>query len=93
MVEAADGPAALSVFEMGQFDVVLMDIEMPGMDGFETARRMREQDQRVPIVALTAHALESYRLRCLEAGMNDCLAKPIGRERLVQRVQRFAAAS
>lgn len=92
VVEAADGHSALAAVEGGEFDVILMDLEMPGMDGFETARRIRSQAPELPIIALTAHALESYRLQCLSAGMNDCLAKPVHRERLLHRVRSFAAA-
>jgi CheY-like chemotaxis protein len=80
--EAIDGRHGLQRFREHDYDLVLLDIEMPGIDGFETCGLMRsaeaETDRaRTPIVALTAHALEGFRERCLEAGMDDYLTKPI----------------
>ena len=80
---ADNGELALEQFRQGRFDLVLMDCQMPVMDGFEAVRRMRawEQDEPgrspVPIVALTANALAGDREACLAAGMSDYLAKPI----------------
>jgi PAS domain S-box-containing protein len=70
------------------YDLIFMDLEMPVMDGFEATRRIRALErssgrQRVPIVALTAHAVEGYRERCLEVGMDDHLAKPVTRRSLL----------
>jgi CheY-like chemotaxis protein len=65
----------------GKFRVVLLDIQMPGMDGFETARRLRLLEigtgHRSAIIALSAHAMESVRVQALESGMDDHLAKPM----------------
>jgi len=82
-----DGVRALEVLEAGQYDLVLMDCQMPRMDGFEATReiRRREADRagdRTPIVALTANAQGSDRQRCLDSGMDDYLAKPFSRESL-----------
>ncbi|HYZ17130.1 MAG TPA: response regulator, partial [Candidatus Acidoferrum sp.] len=62
-----------------RFDAVLMDVQMPEMDGLEASRRIRERlsSERLPIIAMTAHAMEHERQRCLEAGMNDHIAKPV----------------
>jgi CheY-like chemotaxis protein len=76
-----DGVAALAAFEREPFDVILMDIQMPQMDGFETTAAIRERTRpgapRVPIIALTAHALKGDMERCLAAGMDGYLSKPI----------------
>ncbi|MFQ5749448.1 MAG: ATP-binding protein, partial [Planctomycetota bacterium] len=82
-----DGAEALALFQEGSFDLILMDVQMPVMDGFQATRAIREMEEvlgtpRTPIVALTAHALAGDRTRCLEAGMDDYLTKPVRKERL-----------
>ena len=82
---------------MGRFDLVLMDCHMPVMDGYEASLALREVERLcgarpVPIVALTANALEGARERCLAAGMNDHLAKPFTRVQLVERLRRWSQA-
>src|SRR5207248_8578400 len=89
VVTAANGRSAVQLFAQENFDLILMDCEMPIMDGFDATRRMRDIERvmrglrdeehsrtRTPIVALTAHALAEVRERCLEAGMDDFLVKP-----------------
>ena len=75
-----DGEAAVKAFEKDQFDLVLMDVQMPGVDGFEATAQIRVIEEtrggHVPIIALTAHAMKGYREKCLECGMDDYLAKP-----------------
>ncbi len=80
VTEAMDGRDAIEVLGLSDadaFDLVLMDIRMPGVDGLEAARRLRAQGHRLPIVAMTAHALAGDREASLAAGMNDHLAKPV----------------
>jgi two-component system sensor histidine kinase/response regulator len=86
VVTASNGQHAVELFAQKRFDVILMDCEMPVMDGFDATKRIRELEtafsevrageSRTPIVALTAHALAEVRDRCLEAGMDDFLVKP-----------------
>ncbi len=76
---ATSGLEAVNALEAEAFDLVLMDVQMPGMDGLEATRRIRSSSgqSQVPIVALTAHALEEDRNLCFEAGMNGYLSKPV----------------
>jgi signal transduction histidine kinase/ActR/RegA family two-component response regulator len=86
------GQAAMdAVFGDDEFDAVLMDCQMPGMDGFETTRQVRQKlnGRHLPIIALTANAMTSDREACLAAGMNDFLAKPVRMEELKQCLNRW----
>ncbi len=88
---AASGPEALQSFELQPYDVVLMDLQMPGMDGFETTRRIHRElaaEERPVIVAMTAHAMVGDRERCLAAGMDDYLSKPLKFGKLRGALQR-----
>jgi CheY-like chemotaxis protein len=94
---ATNGHEALDALEKGDFDLILMDAHMPGMDGYEATRRIREREQaqgkkHTPIVALTAHALLTDRSRSLEAGMDDHLTKPVDIESLQRAVRRWTGA-
>ncbi len=86
VTEAEDGHAAVAAVERERFDVVLMDVQMPGMDGIEATRAIRRleatSDARVPIVALTAHVMKGDRERCLEAGMDAYVRKPLDPDEL-----------
>jgi len=90
---AGHGKAALDILQQQQFDLVLMDIQMPIMDGLEAARRARELPvpgiRALPILAMTAHALESDRKKSLQAGMQDHLTKPINPEQLYAAVAKW----
>ena len=95
---AEDGEGALDAYRTGTFDVVLMDCQMPVMDGFEAVRNLRAIEletgrRRTPVVALTANAISGDRERCLAAGMDDYLAKPFTRTRLMAKLARWSQAS
>jgi CheY-like chemotaxis protein/HPt (histidine-containing phosphotransfer) domain-containing protein len=81
----ANGAEALEALQHGGYDLVLMDCEMPTMDGYEATRRIRESSNpHVPIIAVTAHAMSGDRDRCLREGMNDFLSKPVDLQRLAE---------
>jgi len=89
---ATNGLEALAALAEGPCDIVLMDLEMPLMDGFEATRRIRlgeagEVGRRVPIVAVTAHSLPEFRRRCLETGMDAFTAKPVRLEALMETIR------
>jgi two-component system sensor histidine kinase/response regulator len=89
----SDGREALQVFVADSYDLVLMDIQLPDLDGFEVTREIRRQEtagERVPIIALTAHALEGDRERCVAAGMDDYLSKPVTEEQLIAVLSRWS---
>ncbi|WP_201172065.1 ATP-binding protein [Ramlibacter ginsenosidimutans] len=93
LVFAHDGAAAVACVQQQAFDIVLMDVQMPVMDGVEATRRIRNlpgEVRRIPIVGLTANVMSQEQARYLEAGMDDCLAKPIEWERLDAVIARFA---
>ncbi len=93
---AEDGELALELLRsLGAqaFDIALTDIQMPGIDGYETARRMRELAPALPVIGLTAHAMREERERCLVAGMVEHIAKPIDIEALVAAVLRHLRPS
>jgi PAS domain S-box-containing protein len=82
----SNGKEALAALEREAFDVVLMDVQMPEMDGFEATAAIRRAGRRVPIVAMTAHAMKGDRERCLEAGMDGYVSKPIQARELIDAV-------
>jgi two-component system sensor histidine kinase/response regulator len=81
VVVAANGREALAAVDKEKFDLILMDVQMPEMDGFEATAAIRAREKtngvRLPVIAMTAHAMKGDRERCLEAGMDGYLAKPI----------------
>ncbi|MDX1368443.1 MAG: PAS domain S-box protein [Pseudomonas sp.] len=87
---AKDGVEAISRYQGGAFDLILMDIAMPNMDGY-TATRLLKQEHRctIPIIALTAHAMKGDREKCLDAGADDYLAKPVSRDELLSMLARW----
>ena len=96
-VIANNGAEALQKLETHRFDAVLMDCQMPEMDGFEATRRIREQEQaagvdRIPVIAMTANVMEGDRELCLQAGMDDYLGKPVKQEELEHKLRKWLQA-
>ena len=94
----ADGEEVLSALRSDPYDLVLMDVQMPRMDGFEATRKIRHPDtdvlnREVPVVALTANMLTGNRAQYLEAGMNDCISKPIDPHALAGAIDRWGGLS
>ncbi len=90
----SNGHEALAALGSWHYDLVLMDIQMPVMDGYETTRKIRSldsavMDHDVPIIAMTAHTMQGDRTKCFEAGMNDYLAKPISGNLLAKTLQKW----
>ncbi len=91
--QARNGKEAVTKVTEGAFDLVLMDCQMPVMDGFEATRTIREHEEEnqltpVPIVAMTGNAFESDRQKCLDAGMNDFIAKPVEPDILSEKIRK-----
>jgi two-component system sensor histidine kinase/response regulator len=89
VVIANNGREGVEALALRAFDLVLMDVQMPEMDGFEAARAIRAGGSRVPIVAMTAYAMTGDRDRCLAAGMNGYISKPIRSRELLDAVDRY----
>jgi signal transduction histidine kinase len=86
---ASDGQQAVAMVARARYDLVFMDMQMPVMDGLTATRAIRASGQRMPIVAMTANAMESARQKCLEAGMNEVLTKPIEPDQVWAALQRW----
>jgi CheY-like chemotaxis protein len=93
---AENGRAALEAFERERFDLILMDCQMPELDGYQATAEIRRREKgssRIPIIALTAHAMTGADVASKAAGMDDHLTKPIDRKRLEACLERFAHAA
>jgi PAS domain S-box-containing protein len=88
---AEDGKQAIGKIENEDYDIILMDVQMPTMDGLETTHRIREleksADNKIPIVGVTAYALAGDKERCLNAGMNDYVSKPVNAKKLIDLIE------
>lgn len=91
-VSAESGEQGLAILRAQAFDIIFMDMQMPGMDGLEATRALRASGVTTPVIGLTANAFESDRLLCLDAGMNDHLPKPLTRPKLVAMLERHLAS-
>lgn len=90
IVEAENGQIAVDILRTEKFDIVLMDIQMPVMDGMQATRIIRKEiDKNIPILALTANAIKSYEQQFLDAGMNDLISKPYNEINLVRPIARW----
>ena len=90
---AGDGQEAICLTEQNRYDVILMDVQMPGMNGLEATAAIRKREDggsRVPIIAMTAHAMKGDRDRCLAAGMDGYLSKPINAQEMIGLVESLA---
>ena len=91
----ANGREALAALKQGTYDLALMDVQMPEMDGFEATGELRKREKRtglrIPVIALTAHAMKGDRERCLEAGMDGYLSKPIRAQELYELLENYIA--
>ena len=92
---ASNGMEVLQALKRQNYDVVLMDVQMPEMDGFDAAKAIRERwpNGSPHIIAVTAHALEGDRKRCIEAGMDDYISKPVRLEELASALGRVFPAA
>lgn len=96
---AENGQKALDMVKRIQYDVILMDIQMPVMDGYKATSEIRDLEEkylqssakssRIPIIAMTAHAMDGYKEKCLKAGMDDYISKPLNRDLLIELVHRW----
>ncbi len=94
---AANGLEALHALANHTFDLILMDVQMPQMGGFEAIQAIREKEQlaggHIPIIALTAHAMRGDREKCLEAGADEYVSKPINRQELLEKIERLMGSA
>ena len=86
---AKNGQEAVEMAEKNTYDIVLMDIKMPIMDGLEATKAIKEKFPDLPIIALTANAFDSDRQLALEAGCNDFLSKPVSSDLCLQTIKKF----
>jgi two-component system sensor histidine kinase/response regulator len=95
-VVANDGREAMAALRHARFDVVLMDVQMPEMDGFEATQAIRQQEEltgtHVPIIAMTAHAMKGDEECCLAAGMDGYVSKPVDVQKLFDVIRRVVPA-
>ncbi|MCP4350057.1 MAG: response regulator [Desulfobacterales bacterium] len=85
----ADGKSALTEFEKENFNLILMDVQMPEMDGLEATKAIRKFETEIPIIALTAHAFKGDRDKCLDAGMDDYISKPVDRPAFLKLIKKY----
>ena len=94
---AGNGEEALEALDKQEFDLVLMDVQMPEMDGLQATVAIRKSEMKsgrhIPIIAMTAHAMAGDKERCLEAGMDDYITKPIRPEQLADVLKRCSLAT
>lgn len=97
---AGNGAEAVAAVKQGTYDIIFMDVQMPEMDGFTASLTIRQLEEtgalsteHVPIIAMTAHALHGDRQRCLDAGMDDYVSKPLDPRKVFQAIERWAESA
>jgi CheY-like chemotaxis protein len=93
-VTVTNGKDAIAHLEKKDYDLVLMDCQMPEMDGYEATRRIRDEsssvrNHRIPVIAMTANAMKGDREKCLEAGMDDYISKPVNMDEFVDVIKQY----
>ena len=86
---AKDGQEAVEMFKANEIDLVLMDLQLPVMDGYTATREIKKIDSKIPIIAQTAHVMSGEREKCLEAGCDDYLSKPIRLQILIDTLSKY----
>jgi len=86
---AKDGQEAVEMYKENEIDLVLMDLQLPIMDGYTATREIKKIDNKVPIIAQTAHVMSGEREKCLEAGCDDYLPKPIRLQILMDTLSKY----
>ena len=86
---AQDGQAAINKANAETYDLILMDMQMPNVNGYEATEQLRNNGCKIPIIALTANAMPGDKEKCLEIGCDDYLPKPINREKLNEMISRY----
>ncbi|MCW3804612.1 response regulator [Plebeiibacterium marinum] len=86
---AKDGQEAIDMYKENNIDLVLMDLQLPIMDGYTATKEIKKLDKNVPIIAQTAHVMSGEREKCLEAGCDDYLAKPIRLQILMETLSKY----
>jgi len=98
VVAAGSGTEAIEKFKENSFDLVLMDLMLPGMNGYDITKEIRKHEKEtnvekaVPIIAITANTLDNDREKCFEVGMNDYLSKPFNANQLIDKIRLFLPA-
>lgn len=89
IIWAKNGQSAVTIFETSHIDLVLMDIQMPIMNGFDATRLMKKKKPNIPIISQTAYAMAEDRAKSLEAGCNDYISKPIPSQKLLDLIEKY----
>lgn len=92
LVRAMDGLQVVELASKGEYSVILMDIKMPNMDGITATKKIREFNNNIPIIAVTANAFDSDRAEAIQAGCNDFIAKPLKKKQLEELLIRYINA-
>ena len=90
---AADGEVALRMYDQRDIDMVIVDVELPGIDGYQVAREIRNQAPQLPIVVISGNQGESWRQQALDAGANEFIAKPVRPSSLQELLQRYLTST